>query len=421
MKHILYILGNFPTLSETFIINELNEIERLGLKLSILSTARRGEIQATMHAFAQDLQAHTIYMPGTHRELGAVVARQLLRHPVRCLKMWRLNRTAPVLPGHSKTRRWLKCLVVARYVDQVRPDHLHGHWTTPSDVARIVAQSAQLPFSFTLHAHDIYDEDPLLRAQGGGAAARWVGATFVATCTDYNRQHLTATYGAQLKAPLHTVYHGVDTRLFTPGERQWDVPVVLSVGRIIAYKGFDRLVEILIRLHATGTVFKAYLVGDGSLREPLSARVASLGLTDCITLCGPLPAEAVRDYYAKADVFTLAGSVERGQHGLPNVLVEAMSAGLIVVTTNLPPVVELIDHGVNGYIVPDDDAAIEVKLREVLADPGQWATIGSNARQKVIERFSLAASTRQLYGLFTGDTPPEQALVAAPYQQASAR
>lgn len=406
MTHVLYVLGNFPTLSETFIINELNEIERNNLQISIVSTARKSEIPPVMHAFAQALQQRTHYMPASSADMGRIIASQVIRHPGRSFEIWRRNNEIPVLNGHNKFKRWLKCLVVADFAEKFKATHLHGHWTTPSDVAAIVAKTLGLTYSFTLHAHDIYDEDTVLQKKGGGAALRSDGATFVATCTRYNYQHLLERYGSQFKAPLYPIYHGVNTDLFKPGETRNDKLTILSVGRIIAYKGFDRLVEVMHKLRGDGYDFVCYCIGDGSLREPLVERVKELGLEDYVIFTGPLPAEEVQKYYAKAHIFALAGSVQKGQHGLPNVLVEAMSSGLSVVTTALPPAVELIDSGFDGLVVEDSDQAIYEGLKQVISNPELRQSFAGRAREKAIAHFSLQANTRRIANLLCGQIEP---------------
>lgn len=397
---IVYIVGTFPLLSETFIINEICELLKRELPIRIFCTGPRRALPANMHAAGKALSIQTTYMPYDAPTLLLTVLRFMLGHPAQTLRLWRASRQTPVLPGQRKLKNWARALVIADFAHQQHAAHLHGHWTTAADLAKMVAQATGRTFSFTVHAHDLYEEDPRLAAQGGGIAARSQGASFIATCTDYNRQHMVAQYGDRIAAPLHTVYHGINADFFRPGARDNQPPVILSVGRIIAYKGFDRLVEILRRAHEDGLDFTCYLVGEGSLLAPLRERVKELGLADQIILTGGLPAREVRAYYQRADIFVLAGSLRKGQHGLPNVLVEGMSAGLAVLTTSLPPATELIDPGVNGLIVADDDEALYAALRELLGDAARRQRLGTAARQTVVQHFSLAASTQQLYELF---------------------
>ena len=149
-------------------------------------------------------------------------------------------------------------------------------------------------------------------------------------------------------------------------------------------------------------------IGDGSLREPLVERVKELGLEDYVIFTGPLPAEEVQKYYAKAHIFALAGSVQKGQHGLPNVLVEAMSSGLSVVTTALPPAVELIDSGFDGLVVEDSDQAIYEGLKQVISNPELRQSFAGRAREKAIAHFSLQANTRRIANLLRGQIEPTE-------------
>lgn len=401
-KRILYVLGRFPTLSETFIMNEIAGLLRIGLDVIPLSTGRRPEIPAEMHQIGVELAEKTIYMPAFAGMLD-VLRRQVILRPKSVLRLLRLNLVLPCLPTTPKIKRFLKSVMVLEQVVELCPDHIHAHWTIPSDVAMMVAEVVSLPFSFTAHAHDIYEEAPLYEEQcpGLGLPYKISKSVFMTTCTEYNRRHLVSLCSPDLESRIHTIYHGVDTEHFHPGQRAGaDHPIILSVGRIIAYKGFDRLVRLCLRLRQDGYEFKCLIVGDGSQREALIQEAADLGLMDTVIFLGPRPTEELREIYSQADIFVLAASLERGQHGLPNVLVEAASAGLAIVTTCLPPVGELIDNGRSGLVVDDNEDALYRGLKKLMDDPDLRLRLGDVAACVVRERFDFKQNIGKLSKLF---------------------
>lgn len=400
---IAYVLGAFPVLSETFILNEVEGLLGLGLDIVPLSTARRPAPEQIVHAQGRRLAAQTVYVDGL-----ASVARALrslaARRPVALAHLVRANWLLPCLPGTPRLKRLLRATFVAHQCSVRRVQLVHGHWTIPSDIALMVGDALGLPFSFTAHAHDIFDEGPVYERQrpGFGLAHKIARARVVMTCTAYNRRHLLALCPPSLADRVHTVYHGVDVERFRPraGANDGDTPpTILAVGRLVRYKGFDRLIAICGRLKAEGLRFRCLIVGEGSQRVALEAQIAALGLTADVRLLGPKPMEAMPDIYRQADIFVLPASLERGQHGLPNVLVEAMASGLATVSTDLPPVRELITDGDTGLVVPDDDDALCQAVRHLVADPAARQRIGQRARAAVVARFALAESTRRVAAL----------------------
>jgi glycosyltransferase involved in cell wall biosynthesis len=397
---IAYVLGAFPALSETFILNEVDGLLQLGLDLVPLSTARRPAPEQIVHAQGRRLAAQTVYVDGL-----ASVARALrylaARRPAALAHLLRANWLLPCLPGTPRLKRLLRALFVAHQCGVRRARLVHGHWTVPSDIALMVGDALGLPFSFTAHAHDIFDEGPVYERlrPGFGLAYKIARARVVMTCTAYNRSHLCALCPPSVADRVHTVYHGVDVERFRPraGAGNGDAPpTLLAVGRLVRYKGFDRLIAICGRLKAEGLRFRCRIVGEGSQRDALQAQITALGLADAVQLLGPKPMEEMPDLYRQADIFVLPASLARGQHGLPNVLVEAMSCGLAAISTALPPVPELIADGDTGLVVPDDDDALYQAVRHLVADSVARRRFGQRARAAVVARFALAANTRRV-------------------------
>lgn len=401
-RRIMYILGTFPQLSETFIINELAEIMRQGFEVIPVSMGRRPVLTTGMHELGINLSHKTVYTP-TVAAIVKMVMFRMVHNPRTAVRLLKMNILLPCLPAVSKFKRFLKCIAVLEQIHKFRPEHLHAHWTVSSDVAMILSEITDIPFSFSAHAHDIYVEGPLYDSQspGLGLSYKISKSKFTATCTDYNRRHLASLCSQDFAKRVYTVYHGVDTDNFRPGSRSGGIyPTILSVGRIIAYKGFDRLLRVCNRLRGAGYRFRCLIVGDGSQRQRLIQEATENGLEDVVIFLGPKTAEEVQRLYAEADIFVLAASLERGQYGLPNVLVEAASAGLATVTTNLPCVEELIENGRSGLIVDDNEDALLAGLEKLMRDPYLRLKLGDTAARVARSRFTLDRNIRVLGGLF---------------------
>jgi glycosyltransferase involved in cell wall biosynthesis len=135
----------------------------------------------------------------------------------------------------------------------------------------------------------------------------------------------------------------------------------------------------------------------------LGALAAELGIADRVSWKGGLAQDDVLAHYRQSDIFGLACRItpDGDRDGLPNVLVEASSQGLVCVSTDISGVPELLDDGVNGFVVPPEDpAALAAALERLMRDPALRQRLGSAAEQRVRSAFDHHSSIRQLTGLF---------------------
>lgn len=198
---------------------------------------------------------------------------------------------------------------------------------------------------------------------------------------------------------LHFLPNVVDTDHFRPAPRAGGIPVrLLAVGRLGPEKRFDRFIDHLAGLRASGLDVRGILVGDGPLRVDLERQACGLGL-----LNGGLEFRgAVRDpreAYNEADLLVLTSDWE----GTPNVLLEAMACGLPVVANRVGGVADIVRDGETGLLADVEDAdALRSALRELVSTLPLRAAMGQNAREFVVRNHSvdrLPLLLEQLYGM----------------------
>ena len=139
------------------------------------------------------------------------------------------------------------------------------------------------------------------------------------------------------------------------------------------------------------------------MRTTLEDEINQLVLQDMVTLCGPLPHQEVMRKYQQASVFTLpAVQASNGDRdGIPNVILEAMSFELPVVSTNHSAIPEAVEDHVNGLLVPPADAlALADALASLLSDDVYRQRLGQRGRQTVMEKFDLERNLKQLMAEF---------------------
>ena len=176
-------------------------------------------------------------------------------------------------------------------------------------------------------------------------------------------------------------------------------PRLVSVGRCIEKKGFADLIDACALLRERGLDFECTILGGGPLEAPLRARIAERSLQGIVSLPGPRPQEEVRRLLTEARIFVLACATEPdgGMDTLPTVIVEAMAAGLPVVSTRLAAVPEMVEHGVTGLLVGEKQpAALADALEILLRDPAKAERFGASGKTAAAERFAAEVTAAQL-------------------------
>ena len=367
---IAVVLKGYPRLSETFIAQELHALEARGFELRLISL--RWPYDPKTHPIHEEIRAPVSYLP-----------EYLHEEPGRVLRAWRRVRRLPGYPAarrafladlaRERTRNRLRrfgqaCVLAAELPGDV--DRLYAHFLhTPASVTRYAALIRGLPWSCSAHAKDVWTT-PDWEIREKLAELDWL-----VTCTAVGREHLAGL--ADDPAKVRLVYHGLDLSRFpaTPAPQGMrdggdgaDPVRLISVGRAVAKKGYDVLLDALARLPADLNWHLTH-IGGGELREELRAQAERLGLSGRIDWQGAQAQADVLAAYRASDLFVLASRIapDGDRDGLPNVLLEAMSQGVPCVATRVSAIPELIVDGENGYLceLGDIDAFTDATRRLV--------------------------------------------------------
>jgi glycosyltransferase involved in cell wall biosynthesis len=368
--NLVYVVKRFPKFSETFVLREIQELERQGERVTVFSLTRPYSGHP-LHDGAAELMARTCYVPhGPARfvALVAAAAGALVRRPSRT---WRAFGWSARWAVCERTFDHLKRFGEACYLHRRLPsdvEHLHAHFAHgPATVALLLSRLTNVPFSFTGHAKDIFQlvRPPLLRAKAAEAK-------FVATVSDYTRRHVADLLDAQDRAKVVVVRNGIDRARFRPRPAAPDgTPLVLSVSRLVGKKGLDTLIDACALATKSGVDLSCQVIGDGPRREKLEQRARERGVDDRVAFVGSRDQETVRAAYDRAAVFVLPCRRTRkgDQDGLPVSIVEALSVGVPVVTTPVSGIPEVVEDGVSGLLVPPDKPdALAAAIERVLSD-----------------------------------------------------
>ncbi|HEV7489224.1 MAG TPA: glycosyltransferase [Rhodanobacteraceae bacterium] len=394
---ILYVVSLFPCWSETFIVREMHAVIERGADIAILSLKPATEKIVQDRAAA--LLDRTRHPRGDVASILAFLG-LILRQPLTtlgfiarlCAGMWRqpavLFKTLSAICRAAGQLAWIR---------RFDPDLIHAPWATyPASVAWFLGRVLGKPFSFTSRAHDIFVEDHMM-------SAKLAAANLAVTITRNNVRHMARWMSEPGAVPVQVMHSALDLGE-TVFSRDGRLPHrLLSVGRLDAIKGFDVLLPALALLRDRGVPFESVIIGEGEERARLEALRAQLDLGDRVTFVGARPQTEVRKAMAESTLMVMPCVVtpEGNADGIPNVLTEAMAAGLPVISTRVSGIPELIDDGISGRIVNQrDPIALADAVASLLADPASRDTYAKAGRTKVEREFDVRIEAGRLYDCF---------------------
>lgn len=391
-QKLAVVVKGWPRLSETFIAQELVALEEAGHDLDIWSLRHPSDTKT--HPLHDRLKAKVRYLP------------EYLHHdPAR---VWQARAIAKTLPGYAaaydiwrrdlardldknRIRRFGQaCVLAAELPAETRG--LYAHFLhTPASVARYAAIMRGLPWSFSAHAKDIWTSPDWEISEKLSDDSS--GATFGATCTAYGAAQLRRLSADPARIDL--VYHGLDLSRFPyppdHAPRRADDPLrLVSVGRLVEKKGFDRLIAALAQLPSSLDWHWTH-IGGGPLSDPLEKQAETAGIAARITWSGPCDQPQVIDHMRNADLFVLPSRIaeDGDRDGLPNVLMEAASQRLPILTTAVSAIPEFIDDGVHGTLSKDTPDALAAAITRLAADPVRTREMADTALARLRAEFVM--------------------------------
>ena len=394
---VAYVMSRFPKLTETFILAELEAMDRAGVRIELFPLLRQTGEPVQPAAVRWVERAH--YLP-------------FLSLPILRAQWWFLR-------DRQRRRRYLGAFFdmlgetwrspnfflgglgifpkVARMAIEMRElgvDHVHCHFANhPALAGWLIHRLVGIPYSFTAHGSDLHVDRTMLPTKVDEAA-------FVATISHDNRSVIEATAGPSAQPKVTIIHCGVDPAAFAPVDRPAVGPLrIVAVGTLHEVKGQIHLIEACRILTERGVDVVCRFIGDGPDREALQARIDGYGLGDRVVLAGRMTTDAVVAELAGADVLVAASVPTKGgkREGIPVVLMEAMASGLPVVASRLSGIPELVADGVSGLLVPPGDAhALADALATLAEDPDLRRRLGAAGRDTVLDDFDVDRNAARL-------------------------
>jgi glycosyltransferase involved in cell wall biosynthesis len=391
-----YLYSRYPVLSQTFCDMEMLELERRGFELVVGSI--HPPLTSIRHPHAGRLQAPVHYAPP-----GAIV--QLWEGKARAENRWpqalveaHERKYDPAVKAPTRARN---ASYFAELFRREGVDHFHVHFANrAAHTALFLKAMSGIRFSVTAHGQDFMADlgnDDLLREICDEAE-------FVAVETDYSRGLMQARC-PNAATKIHRVYNGMDLANFLDANPRsaMQAPIeILSVGRLVAFKGFEYLVEACEQLRQRSIQFHCEIIGDGPLHEKLAQQIAELRLGDRITLSGALPQDCVLEKLRGCDIFALGSTTDdKGASDVfPTVILEAMASARPVVSTTLAGIPESVIDKETGLLVPAGESGLFADALETLCRGAELrARYGAAGRALVEQHFQIEITVRPLIEL----------------------
>ncbi|MEQ3672513.1 glycosyltransferase family 4 protein [Pseudophaeobacter sp.] len=393
------LVKGWPRLSETFIAQELVALEEAGLDFEIWSLRHPTDVKR--HPLHERLKAKVRYLPEylyqePDRVWAARAVAQALPGYAEAYRIWRADLARD--PSRNRIRRFGQaCVLAAEAPAEVLG--LYAHFLhTPASVARYAAIMRGLPWSFSAHAKDIWTSPDWEISEK--LSSQHHGAAFGATCTGFGARHLQQMSDDPSRIDL--IYHGLDLARFpAPPTREWraagDPLKLMSVGRLVEKKGFDRLIAAMALLPQDLDWHWTH-IGGGGLNDLLQDMAQDAGIAQRITWRGACDQPEVIAAMRASDLFVLPSRVaaDGDRDGLPNVLMEAASQLLPILSTPVSAIPEFIDSGTHGLLSKDDPEALAEAILSLAHNPKMAQDMAEAALLRLRRDFGMDPGIAQL-------------------------
>ncbi len=391
-----YLFERFPSFGQTFCYREVAELARQGSAPPIFS------IRKPKDEPPQDWDERIVesvhYLPEEE---------DLLREVRRASKKGKLAGEIIVALDEWGRRpdflRLYQAVDVGLHLQTLGIRHVHAHFAgMAARTAFWIGRFFPISFSFTAHANDIFAP----RDFQIGLDKLVDAARLIVTETDYAERFLRERFSGSANR-IHRIYNGLDLTPFKRADFSSTPPLIVAVGRLIAKKGFVDLLRACRLLMERGQSFRCEIVGEGPLEQELRKEIAQFDLEGRVGLPGAKPQHEIREHLAAATAFVLPSVIDPdgGMDNLPTVIMEAMAAGLPVVSTSVGGIPEMVIQNETGFLVPAGDvAALAGAIERLFDEIGLAQRLGEGGFQRAKELFSIQKNVRSLLALIDPDS-----------------
>ncbi|MBD2231250.1 glycosyltransferase family 4 protein [Phormidium tenue] len=396
-KTIAYLTNQYPKVSHSFIRREIAALEAQGI------TVARFSIRSCAHELVDaddidELDKTQVVLDQRWINLLAGAGRVVVQRPLAFLMALGLALRLG-FKNENGTVYHLAYLaeacVLLGWFESAGIDHVHAHFGTNSTTVAMLCQAlGGPPYSFTVHGPEEFD-----RVRAISLTEKIKRAEFVVAISSFGKSQLYRWSALEDWPKIHVVRCGLDQTYLAQEFRP--IPKkshFVCVARLSEQKGHLLLLEAVRQLLQKGYNFTVALVGDGEMRSQIEQIVTTYELQNCVSITGWASSDAVKAELLRAQALVLPSFAE----GLPVVIMEALALGRPVITTTIAGIPELVETGVNGWlVVPGSvESLVEAMGAALTTTAPSLEAMGQAGLKKVAQQHSADREAHSLARLF---------------------
>jgi colanic acid/amylovoran biosynthesis glycosyltransferase len=394
---ILYVVSG---MNLTFVVNELEAHEQAGWEALPLVSCRPEPLKGFSKVMVK-WSKRAVYRPIFFTQILAML-REIITRPIRFAKIccWStgLFFQCPIEFSKAVYELAAACYF-ASYCRKFEAQHIHVHFASRSlSLGIMLSMLTKLPVSCTVHAFDLFTRN------SAGLKYRLSKCKFIAAISNFNIEFLRENCGQEVAGLCHVVHCGIDVTGFHNIERVPQQGRMLCVARLDPKKGLDIAIKACAKLKEQNINFLFEIIGDGSEHKHLEELIDKFNLANEVRLLGAIPNDRLMPFFSRTSIFLMpcVKTAANDMDGIPVAMMEAMSCGMPVVSSDISGLPELIKHGYNGWMVPekDVDALVEI-LKYLLQNHSELMKAGENAIKSVQTEFRIEENAQKLRGLIS--------------------
>lgn len=392
---IAYLVSEFPGISHTFILREIEELKKNNVEVVTISINSPKDLEK------MDEKERFYY--NTTLYLKEELKKNILRYFFKIFTPQGLNIFFSTIKlnyfkGPKNLLKtigyFLEELVLLTYLKKLKVSHVHIHFANPAASLLLpINKHTDINYSLSVHGPEIfYNTDKNLLEE------KFRDALFIRGIGFFCRSQIMRFLETQQWDKIHMVPCGVDPEIYRRSELpRNEIVNIVSVGRLTPSKGQIVILKALNRLAKKGMNFKLNIIGGGVDASLLKSYVEDNDLESHIYFLGVRSREETKEILKDMDIFTLPSFAE----GIPVSLMEAMSMEIPVVSTIINGIPELIQNGENGFLVmPSDIEGLSNIFEKLILDDVLRKNIGREGRKIIKNKYNIYKSADKMVELF---------------------
>lgn len=389
---ILYYVGSFPKLSESFILNEISELYERGHNIAVF--AQSDPEENITHEEYENIDVPIYYADASYTDFPQLLSKKPVQMALSNTTDGFFKHLSPKQVGHNL----LLGKHCAEFIESLNfdIDVVTAHFASPTRIgAMLAARHHGIPCTVTAHAVEIFSSPNVPQI-------KYIcdSVDHVIVPSEYNRDYLREEIG--IENDVTVVPATTQVGKFEPS-----APTVenrlLTIGRLVEKKGYPYGIEAVNKLIERGYDVEYHIIGTGEWKDRLQQQVKENGIEDHVEFLDHVSDERLQKELSEAAVFMLPCVIaeDGDRDAMPVVLKEAMASETACVSTTVSAIPELITDGHDGLLVPEKEPdGLASAIQELLNNPEKRKEIAVNGRETVHNKFDIAESVDTLIKVF---------------------